>query len=289
MTVEYHRPASLAEALDLMASRPLTVIAGGTDVYPARTARRAWGIPVAGPVLDISAISDLRGLERSGAVWRIGAGTTWSALARHASLPSQFNALRRAALDVGGVQVQNRGTVVGNVITASPAGDGIPNLLALEAAVEVVSLRGRRTLPIHAFVAGYRRTALAPDELVTALVIPARDSAASAFRKLGARRYLVISIAMTAIVANVDGDRLSGVRIAVGACSERAMRLSALEDELEGVRTREAPEIVSAAHFAGLSPIDDIRASAAYRLAAAETLVRDALSDLARAPPDAPP
>jgi xanthine dehydrogenase small subunit len=277
----YFRPTSLAEALDIRAGHDVTVLAGGTDVYPVRTARRAWGDPAHKDVLDISALPELRGISETSTGWRFGALATWTDLVR-ADLPSLFDGYRRAAREVGGVQVQNLGTLAGNIVTASPAGDGIPNLLALDASVELSSRAGTRTLPYSAFATGYRQTALKPDEIVTALLVPKLAGARSTFLKLGARTYLVISIAMvSAIVATDEAGRITVARIAVGACSAVAQRLAGLEAALTGVPLPEAAGLVSTAHLASLAPIDDVRATAAYRLAAAEALVRDALSDLA--------
>jgi CO/xanthine dehydrogenase FAD-binding subunit len=134
----YHRPGTLQEALAIRASGDVMVLAGGTDVYPAKAARTAWGDMRHKDVLDISRLADLRGIVEAGAHWRIGALTTWSELIA-ADLPSLFDGLKLAAKEVGGAQIQNRGTIVGNVCTASPAGDGLPNLLALDADIELAS------------------------------------------------------------------------------------------------------------------------------------------------------
>ena len=125
-------PRTLEEALAIRAAGPVTVLAGGTDVYPAKAARAGWGDMRHADILDISARAGLRGIAEEPAAWRIGALTTWTDLIR-AELPPQFDGLKLAAREVGGVQIQNRGTLAGNICTASPAGDGAPNLLALEA------------------------------------------------------------------------------------------------------------------------------------------------------------
>ncbi len=279
--MRYFRPTSLAEALDIRASHDVTILAGGTDVYPVRTARRAWGDPAHKDVLDISAVPGLRGISAMPGGWRLGALTTWTDLVR-ADLPALFDGYAQAAREVGGVQVQNLGTLAGNIVTASPAGDGIPNLLALDATVELTSLSGTRALPVSAFIDGYRHTALRPDEIVTALLVPRLEGARSTFLKLGSRKYLVISIAMVSAVVAIDASgRITTARIAVGACSAVAQRLATLETALACVPLNEAADVVSASHLAGLAPIDDVRATASYRLAAAEALVRDALVDLA--------
>ena len=276
----YLRPHSLAEALAIRAARDVAVIAGGTDIYPAHAARRAWGEPTHKDVLDISAIPGLAAIEETADHWRIGCLVTWSALHR-APLPPIFDGLKRAAREVGGMQVQNRGTLVGNLVTASPAGDGIPNLLALEAQVEVTGAGGQRVLPLADFLTGYRATALRPDEIVTALLIPRLADARGGFEKLGARRYLVISVAMAAgVVATDAAGRITTARLALGACSAVAQRLPGLEAALRGVALRDAAQVPEATHLAHLDPIDDIRGSAAYRRHAALALLRDLLGGL---------
>jgi CO/xanthine dehydrogenase FAD-binding subunit len=239
--------------------------------------RRYYGKP--GDILDISVIKGLRGISEEGDKLRFGALTTWSDL-RRAALPPAFDGYRAAAREVGGAQVQNRGTLVGNICTASPAGDGLPCLLTLDAEVELRSLNGCRSVPIGDFVSGYRKTVRRPDELVSAILVPRGEpSARGRFVKLGARRYLVISIAMAAAVLAADADgRIVKARVAIGACSPVAQRLPDLEAALVGCSLAHAADAVQAHQFAALSPIDDIRASAAYRQDAALAVVRDVLA-----------
>lgn len=265
----YHRPAGLEEALAVLA-KPHTVLAGGTDFYPARVGRA-----IDDDILDITAIADLSGIAASDRGWRIGATTRWSDVI-DADLPPLFDGLKQAAREVGGRQIQNAGTVAGNLCNASPAADGVPPLLALDAEVEIASRRGARRIALAAFITGNRRTVLAPDELVVAVHVlrPARP-ARSAFKKLGARRYLVISIAMAAATLECDRDRIVTARIAVGACSAVAQRLPALEQELvDAPIDRAVAERVRAVHLAPLAPIDDVRGSAAYRQDVVLTLLR---------------
>lgn len=290
----YLRPESLDEALAALAdpalSRPadpldrLTPLAGGTDFYPARAGAQAWGRPAPRNVLDLSGIAALKGIDRGADGVRIGAGVTWTRMLE-AGLPPAFRCLELAGREVGGVQVQNRGTIAGNLCNASPAADGAPPLLALDAEVETASVRGRRTLPLLAFVLGNRRTALEPDELVVAVRVPPQpDGLSTTFLKLGARAYLVISIVMVAAGLAVGPDgRIAAARVAVGACSAAAVRLRELEAALVGLSPAEAAEAAGPAHLAPLSPIDDVRASAAYRRDAALVLVRRALAELAGA------
>ncbi len=261
------------------AGRPWVVLAGATDHYPARVGRA----PVE-DVLDITAIGRLRGIEQVGDGWRIGALTTWTDLVE-APLPPLFDGLKAAAVAIGGQQIQARATIAGNVCNASPAADGVPNLMALDAVVELASVRGQRGVPVTEFISGNRRTVRAPDELVTGIVVKEALRGAqvrSSFEKLGSRAYLVISIAMVATVVEVDAaGQIARARVAVGACSEVAQRLPALEAELAGrpaadVATSIA-DVVRPGHLADLQPIDDVRGTAAYRREAALELVRRGL------------
>lgn len=249
------------------------VLAGGTDLYPVAGAR------LDGRVLDLSGLPELSGIE-TGQVLRIGAATTWAAIA-DADLPLACRALQQAARQVGGRQVQNAGTIGGNLCNASPAADGVPPLLALGAEVELVSARGQRRLPLQQFILGPRRTELGSDEILAAVLIPeAALCGRSAFVKLGARTHLVISIAMVAARVVVEGGRVCEVAVAVGSCSPVAVRLQAVEAALVGVAADDVVDRVSAADVqAALSPIDDVRATAAYRREAAVELVRRALAE----------
>ena len=277
---DYFRPQSVQEASRLLRTEgDLTVLSGGTDLYPARTSQIAWGRQHPLRILDISAIDSLRGIEDRGSHWWIGATTTWTDIVR-APLPSVFDGLKAAAREIGGVQIQNRGTIAGNCCTASPAGDSIPCLLALDAALELVSDEGGvRSVPAAAFFTDYRATAVQKGELVVGIRIP-KQRGRSAFLKLGARRYLVISIAMVAGVVDVDDqNRVVAARLAIGACSAVAQRLPALEATLCG-KPLDA-SLVTPAHVAHLTPLDDIRASADYRRHAALELTRTLIASLA--------
>ena len=270
----YLRPSTLSEACEVLAQRPVQILSGGTDVFPALVDR-----PAPKTVLDISGVEELRGIVQTESEIRIGARTTWSELAR-AELPPAFDALRAAAREVGSVQIQNVATIAGNLCNASPAADGVPPLLVLDAEVELASRAGLRRLPLGEFVLGNRRTARNPDEILSAVIVSrARTGGRSAFVKLGARRYLVISIAMVAARLATDGEgRIREAAFAVGSCSAVAQRLPALEAEFVG-RLAE-PGLVSLVrteHLSGLSPIDDVRGSASYRLDAAHELVGRAL------------
>jgi N-methylhydantoinase B len=279
----YHRPEDLDRVLRLLAARAVAPLAGGTDLFPADAARNAWGEPAldtpeGADLLDLSGLSVLRRIEDTGDRVEIGALVTWTD-ALDAPLPPWFDAVRQAAREVGGMQIQNRGTLAGNLCNASPAADGVPPLLALDARVRLASVRGGRELPLDRFILGNRRTARAPDELVTHIVLPKPPAAArSVFLKLGARRYLVISIAMVAVTLVLDDEgRIALLRLAVGACSPVAVRLCELEERLLGLTPEAAAAAVGPADLAMLTPIDDIRASGAYRRHAALVLLRRAL------------
>lgn len=281
----YYRPESLAEALSIRARQPVTVLAGGTDVYPARASRVGWGDMRRDDILDISALGELKGIAEERERFRFGALTTWAEL-RRAALPPAFAGCQKAAREVGGVQIQSRGTLAGNICTASPAGDGIPCLQSLDAEVELASEGGRRIVPLAQFIDGYRHTMRGADELVTAILVPKPPATARGdFVKLGARRYLVISIVMAAAVLAADATgAITHARIAVGACSAVAQRLSGLERALLGQPLATAPELVQTEHLAPLAPIDDVRASGAFRAAAAADVVRDLLAGIAGEP-----
>ncbi|MFO1141448.1 MAG: FAD binding domain-containing protein [Amaricoccus sp.] len=276
----YDRPVKLADAVALLARGPRTLLAGGTDLYPATQAST-----LDGAVLDLSGMPELAGIRSSSGGLRIGACTTWSEV-RDAPLPPACDALRQAAAEIGGRQIQNAATVGGNLCNASPAADGVPPLLALDAEVELASPEGSRRLPLAAFLRGPRRTDRGPREILTAVLVPeAALAGRSAFAKLGARRHLVISIAMVAVRLVVDRGRITQAALAVGACGPVATRLAAPEAALIGAAadTTLADRIEDAAVAATLAPIDDIRADAGYRAAAAAELVRRTLRRLVAA------
>lgn len=275
----YFQPETIEDVLDLVVRNGARVVAGGTDLYPALGDR----LPDF-DLVDLGRIDGLRGIGQCPEGWLIGAATTWSDLL-DADLPGGFDGLKAAAREVGSVQIQNRATLVGNICNASPAADGVPPLLALGADVILVGQRGTRRVPLEDFLKGPRKTARRPSEIVTGLHVPAASGEMrSAFCKLGARRYLVISIAMIAASLLLDaGGRIKTARVAVGAASPVAVRLRSLEAVLEGVTAEEiaAPGFVTPAHLAPLAPLDDVRGSAAYRLeAVAELCGRTVLAAL---------
>ena len=270
----YARPSALDKALTLITAGGQRLLAGGTDVYPGA------GRQLAGDVLDLTGIAALRGIS-VGAGLRIGGCTTWTDIAED-KLPDGLAALQTAARAVGGRQVQNVGTIAGNLCNASPAADGVPPLLVCDAVVELASLRGVRHVPLPAFITGPRKTVLAADEVLVAVHVPdAGLTGQSVFLKLGARAYLVISIAMVAVRLVRDGNRVGHIAVAVGACSGVAQRLPLVERALIGASLRDAAGLVRAADvLASLAPIADIRASADYRAEAATELVARAIAQV---------
>ncbi len=267
------RPQTLIEAVTALQAGPVRVLAGGTDLYPGAGAR------LGGPFLDLCGIEGLRGITATSAGLAIGAATTWTDIA-DATLPPALGALQQAALQVGGRQIQNAGTIGGNLCNASPAADGVPPLLAADAEVELVSANGSRRLPLSEFLTGPRQTALRPGELLVAVHVPAAGLAGrSAFLKLGARTHLVISIAMVSARIVLERGRISSAAIAVGSCSAVAQRMPLVEAALVGATPDLAAGRIRPADVAAaLAPIDDVRATAAYRLAAAAELVTRAVA-----------
>jgi CO/xanthine dehydrogenase FAD-binding subunit len=275
----YLRPRSLDEALRALAGGGVHILAGGTDFFPARVGRA-----IDDDVLDITAIDELRGVRENEQGFRLGALVTWADVAR-ARLPACFDGLKLAAREVGGAQIQNAGTVVGNLCNASPAADGVPALLALDARVELARADAVRSLPLGEFITGNRQTQRAPEEMVTAIHVPRwSESARSHFLKLGARKYLVISISMVAGVLEPDAHgAIAQCAFAVGACSSVAKRLPDLERGLVGAPLGgDVVGRVRDEHLAPLAPLSDVRGSAEYRLDATRVLLARLLEALVR-------
>ncbi|KMW60107.1 Xanthine dehydrogenase, FAD binding subunit [Candidatus Rhodobacter oscarellae] len=270
--MSYFSPTALADALDILSRGPGKIIAGGTDVYPSAR-------PGESPdyFLDLTRVDALSAIRQNAAGTYFGATVTWTDIVR-ADLHPAFDALKAAGREVGSVQIQNAGTLAGNLCNASPAADGVPALLALEAVVEIASAaRGARDVPLADFITGVRQTALAPDELVRGIRVPPQpEGMQSAFEKLGSRTYLVISICMTAANVLLDArGRIAEARVAVGACSAVAQRLAGLEKRLIGMRPADLR--VTPEDLEDLSPIDDVRGTASYRLDAVQEQIQRTL------------
>lgn len=278
--MDYYRPERLNDALNWLAHHQRVqpqVAAGCTDLL-ALTSNSG----LTGPTLDVTGIRSLSGIEECLDTWRIGATTTWSEIICH-DLPAAFDGLKLAAREVGSVQIQNTATLAGNLCNASPAADGVPCLLGLDAIVELSSAKNQRSLPLSDFILGPRATALLRGEIVTAIYVPkAAATGNSIFLKLGARKYLIISIAMVAAGLTVESGVISRASIAVGACSAVAQRLGNIEQILLGRPPDKAllQELTDDLVALSLSPIDDVRADTAYRYKSAGELVRRAISQL---------
>lgn len=272
----YLRPATLPDALEALAETRGTILSGGTDLFPALT-----DPALSGTVIDISSVDEMKGIHATAEHILFGGRTTWSEVVK-ARLPRGFDGLKAAAREIGSVQIQNQATVAGNICNASPAADGVAALMALDAEVTLASRDTSRTLPLGQFVHGNRKTGRRADELLTSIRIPRRlETAASTFLKLGARRYLVISIVMVAanLVFDAENGTILEALICVGSCSPVAVRLAELERSLVGRPLHNGLQgIMRPEHFAGLAPIDDVRATAAYRKEVAQTLVKRALA-----------
>ena len=273
----YVRPKTLSDAVAafLPSSK---ILSGGTDLYPASV-----GKLLPKNVIDVSAVAEMRGMTVFENELRIGGATTWTEIAI-AKLPLALRSLQEAAGQVGSIQVQNRGTIAGNICNASPAADGIPPLLILNAEVELISVRDVRRMPLSVFITDYRKTALRDGEILSAVLIPLPpEGSHSSFLKLGARKYLVISIVMVAVLIRKGRDGgIVEARVAVGSASAVAQRLDLLERELLTLPKADLPSsLLRLEHFASLQPIDDIRATAEFRRDATWQLIADVLDQVA--------
>lgn len=277
------RPAKLGEALRLLAAKePPLPIAGGTDLYVGLNDGKAR----ASRYLDLSLLKELRGISLSKAGLRIGARTTYTDLRRSKDVQRFAPVLAEVARDVGAIAIQNRGTIGGSLGNASPASDPAPVLMALDAHVELESKEGRRTVPMTEFFTAYRKIAASPDELITAVLVPRTsvDGWNVWYRKVGTRRAQAIS-KVVACGALLIGKRhmIEGVRIAWGSLAATTVRSRAAEAALLG-STLDARAIVLAQNALRLdvSPIDDIRSTAEYRMQVARNLLASMLFTYAR-------
>jgi CO/xanthine dehydrogenase FAD-binding subunit len=277
-------PSALADAYALLATSSaddqLTPIAGGTDVMVRITGE--IGEPPA-RLLDLWRLDELRGISATADAITLGALTTYTDIRRSAACREHLPVLVEAAATIGAAQIQNRGTLGGNIANASPAGDTLPVLLALDAEIVVGGPRGERTVAASDFWVAYRRTALEPDELILRIRIPVRGGREARFRKIGTRRAQAISKVVIAVAWNERrGDpSWRDVRVALGSVADRPIRSTAAEEALEGrPPTSESADAAAEALAAGIHPIDDVRSTADYRRVVAaralHRIVRDA-------------
>jgi CO/xanthine dehydrogenase FAD-binding subunit len=253
-------PRSLADALkSLRDDGPLVPMAGCTDLYVSLN----FGTLKDARFLNLWRLPALRTIEMRGGLLSIGALATHTDLIRSALVQRRVPMLASAAREVGGVQIQNRGTIGGNVANASPAGDTLPVLAAAEATVVLRSAAGTRRIPFTQFYTGYRQTVRRPDELIVALEIPAIHGR-QCFRKVGTRAAQAIS---KVVVAAVVGDR---PRIALGSVAPTVVRATRTEAALAaGASIEDAQQTL----VAEIAPIDDIRSTAEYRRRVAANLL----------------
>ena len=275
-------PTRLQAAYALLADssgatwRPL---AGGTDLMVQMTGEIG---ETPDRVLDIWALDELRGIAVESDALAIGALTTYTELRRSPLVAEFVPALVEAAATIGAAQIQNRGTIGGNVANASPAGDTLPVLLALGAEVVLGSAAGERSVAADEFWTGYRTTARRPDELVVCIRIPLASDRAVRFRKIGTRRAQAISKVVMALAwrADTDDDPWTDVRLALGSVAATTIRAPGAESVLEGSRpTRETADAAAATLTAELRPIDDVRSTADYRRAVAGRVLHRLIRD----------
>lgn len=263
-SLDYRCPRSLDEALELQAHDPRTPLAGATDLYVALN----FGTLESRRFLDLGRLDTLRTIEHRGDNLVIGALASYTQIIRSPLVNDRVPMLVSAARQIGGVQIQNRGTVGGNIANASPAGDSLPVLFAVDAIMVLRSVGGERRVPITEFYTGYRKMVLKPEELIVAIEIPP-ISGRQYFRKVGTRAAQAIS---KVVFAGVRADRPS---IALGSVGPTVIRARATEEALrKGANAEAAAAILQR----DITPIDDLRSSADYRRVVAGNLLRQFLA-----------
>src|SRR5216684_5751452 len=273
-------PASLTEALDVLslndgAWKPF---AGGTDLMVLLEAGK---LPHKNYV-NIWNLTELRGIEVAGDHVTLGALTTYTEVQAHAILKKEFPMLCQAAKETGGIAIQNRGTLGGNIVNASPAADSPPALLAYDAELELVSKEGLRKIPYNDFHTGYKQMNLKPGELLRAIRLPrATQGLTHYYRKVGTRKAQAISKTCFAAVGRVADGRVVEVRIALGSVAPIPLRCVRTESELRD-KAIGADSLAAArtALAAEISPIDDLRSTRNYRLRVSLNLLEDFLQSL---------
>ena len=271
----YYRPNKINDALNSLSKQKLTIAAGCTDLLPSTQEDN-----LGNDILDVSGIKSLRNITFENGFRKIGSGVTWTDLVENNDLPKCYDMLKECSLQIGSRQIQNLGTIGGNLCNASPAADGVPCLLSLDASIELLSVNGRRVLKLEDFIKGSRKTELQNDEILSAILIPKEaELGNSSFLKLGARKYLVISIAMIACKLNLKKDIISDIAISIGYCSAVAKRITSLENLLIGksIKDELTTIILNFNYEKYLSPINDIRGTNLYRLKVSKVLVKDTI------------
>jgi CO/xanthine dehydrogenase FAD-binding subunit len=275
-------PESLSETLSLLAREPglWKPFAGGTDLMVLLEAGK---LPHK-RLLSLSKLDDLRGIEVAADFVILGAMATYAEIQKHPVLQAEFPLLCAAARETGSVAVQNRGTLGGNIVNASPAADSPPALLVYDAEIELVSQRGARWLAYHGFHTGYKKMQIAGDELLRAIRLPRREKSwRQYYRKVGTRKAQAISKVCFAGSALVEGGAIRDIRIALGSVAPLVTRVLKTENTLRGNAI--TPLLITAARETlarEIVPIDDIRSTSRYRLRVAQNLLEEFLSQLAK-------
>ena len=268
-------PGTLTEALAVLAreSGEWKPFAGGTDLMvlleagklPHRNYLNIWNLP------------ELRGIEVTDSHITLGALTTYTEVQEHEKLREEFPMLCKAASETGGLAIQNRGTLGGNIVNASPAADSPPALLAYDAELELISVQGSRTVPYHSFHTGYKQMNMRPHELLRAIRLPrASGRLTHYYRKVGTRKAQAISKTCFAGVARMNGEQIEDVRIALGSVAPVPIRCTQTESALRNKQIN--PETLTAAKAAlraEIAPIDDLRSTRDYRLRVSLNLLED--------------
>ncbi|MDE1162976.1 MAG: FAD binding domain-containing protein [Acidobacteriaceae bacterium] len=281
---ELTAPPTLAAVLDKLAAEPgkHTPIAGGTELMVALGVGRLQ----AQSLLSLQHLTELRFIRQEGDALVLGANTTFTDIRKNALIAEHLPLLAQSASWTGAIANQNRGTLGGNIVNASPAADNPPVLLVYEATITLVSAKGTRTLPYSEFHLGYKKTVLQPDELVHSVTIPlAYDEHRQYIRKVGTRNALAISKIALAGIAKLDGERIAEIRLGAASLTDRPVRCAAAEAALNGASLAaedlEATiKVARAALATEAKPIDDIRSTARYRSAVAENLLEEFLREL---------
>lgn len=255
-------PRTLDEALSFLAEIPdLLIAAGCTDLMVADPESRVRQTHV----MSVLGIEELQGIARVGEELQIGAATTFAQISRSEKVMQEFPSLAQAARVIGGWQIQNRATIGGNIVNASPAGDSLPVLLALDAKLEIAGPAGRRVIPYEMMHVSYRKTALDPGEILAAVRIPLSKRRVQLFRKVGPRAAQAISKVVVAMSASRENGALREVRVAAGSVAAIPLRLKSAEAVLEGKWTQGTAAKAGEAAAGEVTPIDDVRSTAHYR------------------------
>jgi len=275
-------PTSLSEALDVLAQNdnPWRPLAGGTDLMVLLEAGK---LPHRN-YLNIWNLGELRGIDVTDNQVTLGALTTYTEVQANEVLREEFPMLCQAASETGGLAIQNRGTLGGNIVNASPAADSPPALLVYNAELELISKQGPRRIPYSRFHTGYKQMDIRPDELLRAIRLPrSPEKRTHYYRKVGTRKAQAISKVCFAAMASMDGNQIAEVRIALGSVAPIPIRCSQTESALrQQVIDGNTLKAARAALTADISPIDDVRSTRDYRLRVSLNLLTDFLENLPR-------